>query len=216
MLLRHSWGGALRFERPPRQADCPKERRPKAHWQTHTRQAARRPKADRRRRFHAIPGGVSRVRWKSLLFYAYPQYYRSPEMRLKGLSPSGGVRQTPEHSGPWNTNGPTAATSPDGQVLPGATPASAEATLFAAMAAVSVLPPGTCSKAATGRPPTPSKPPGPKLSRTFRGPRADPKDPHWASETPKTPAIARGSEQQFPAETATCSPWASKRGAEGI
>jgi len=45
--------------------------------------------------------------------------HRSPEMRLKGLSPSGGVGQTPEHSGPWNTNGPTAATSPDGQVLPG-------------------------------------------------------------------------------------------------
>ena len=49
----------------------------------------------------------------------HTQFYRSPEMRLKGLSPSGGVGQTPEHSGPWNTNGPTAATSPDGQVLPG-------------------------------------------------------------------------------------------------
>jgi integrase len=47
----------------------------------------------------------------------------------------------------------------------------------------------TCSKAGTDRPPTPSKPPGLKLSRTFRGLWADPKDPHWASETPKSPAI---------------------------
>ena len=44
-----------------------------------------------------------------------------------------------------------------------------------------------CSKAGTGRQPTPSKPPGPKLSRTLRGLCADPKGPHSSSETAKSP-----------------------------
>jgi hypothetical protein len=74
----------------------------------------------------------------------------------------------------------------------------------------------TSSKAATAGPPTLSGPPGPDLSRTPRGLSAEPKGPHSAAETPKSPAGAEDLCEQFPKETANGPAEAGPRGAEGI